>query len=132
LTIEVELDDVGSAGARFHELHEQRFAHSDADAAVEVVNVLAMAVVPGAGARNSGERAAGELGGSSREAPGRKSVWFGGEQMEAAVYQRSALGSGDRFAGPALVHQFDTTTLVPPGWVADVDATGNLILERAG
>jgi N-methylhydantoinase A len=57
-------------------------------------------------------------------------VWFGGEQVEAAVYQRSALTSGDSFAGPALVHQLDTTTLVAPGWVADVDASGNLILER--
>jgi N-methylhydantoinase A len=59
-------------------------------------------------------------------------VWFGGEQMEAAVYQRSALASGDSFAGPALVHQLDTTTLVPPGWGCEVDAAGNLILERAG
>jgi N-methylhydantoinase A len=130
LTIEVELDDVGSAGARFHELHEQRFTHSDVDAAVEVVNVQATAVVPGAGARNWGEAAAGVIGWSSGEAPGREFVWFGGEQMEAAVYQRSALGAGNRFAGPALVHQLDSTTLLPPGWVATVDASGNLILER--
>ena len=128
LTIEVELDDVGAAGAAFHELHEQRFAHSDVDAAVEVVNVRATGVVPGAG-----EGAAGELGsdaGASKGAPGREAVWFGGEQVEAAVYQRSALSSGDSFAGPALVHQLDTTTLVAPGWTADVDAAGNLILER--
>ncbi|MBT5774993.1 MAG: hydantoinase/oxoprolinase family protein [Dehalococcoidia bacterium] len=125
LSIDVTLDDVGAAGAAFHELHEQRFAHSDLEAAVEVVNVRATAVVPGAG-----EGAAGELGSSEGGEPGRGQVWFGGEQVEAAVYQRSALTSGDSFAGPALVHQLDTTTLVAPGWVADVDASGNLILER--
>ena len=130
LTIEVGLDEVGSAGARFHELHEQRFAHSDVEAAVEVVNVRATAVVPGAGAGNWGEGAAGGLESSESREPGRE-LWFGGEQMEAVVYQRSALASGDSFAGPALVHQLDTTTLVAPGWVADVDASGNLILERA-
>jgi N-methylhydantoinase A len=130
LTIDVELDDVWSAGGRFHELHEQRFAHSDVDASVEVVNVRATAVVPGAGARNWGESVTGVIGGSSGDAPGRELVWFEGAQMEATVYQRSTLDAGDRFAGPALVHQLDTTTLVPPGWVADVDAAGNLILER--
>jgi N-methylhydantoinase A len=131
LSIDVTLDDVGAAGAAFHELHEQRFAHSDVKAAVEVVNVRATAVVRGAGAEAWGEGAAGGLGSSEGGAPGRESVWFGGEEMEAAVYQRSALASGDSFAGPALVHQLDTTTLVAPGWVADVDAAGNLILERA-
>jgi N-methylhydantoinase A len=132
LSIEVGLNDVAAAGARFHELHEQRFAHSDMEGAVEVVNVRATAVVPGAGARNWGEGAAGKFGRTNGEATGRESVWFGGEQMEAAVYQRSALASGDSFAGPALVHQLDTTTLVPPGWGCEVDAAGNLILERAG
>ena len=34
------------------------------------------------------------------------------------------------FAGPAIVEQFDATTVVPPGWHAFVDRHGNLILER--
>ena len=44
------------------------------------------------------------------------------------------IASGSRsaliFAGPAIVEQFDATTVVPPGWQASVDRYGNLILER--
>ena len=38
--------------------------------------------------------------------------------------------SASAFAGPAIVEQFDATTVVPPGWHAFVDRHGNLILER--
>ena len=35
-----------------------------------------------------------------------------------------------RFDGPAVVYQYDTTTLVGPGWAAWVDERRNLVLER--
>jgi N-methylhydantoinase A len=34
------------------------------------------------------------------------------------------------FSGPAIITQYDTTTVLPPGWRALVDETGNLVLER--
>jgi N-methylhydantoinase A len=51
---------------------------------------------------------------------------------EAAVYDRAALAPGDVIEAPAIVEQADTTTLVAPGWSGQVDAQGNLILERQG
>jgi N-methylhydantoinase A len=33
-------------------------------------------------------------------------------------------------AGPAVVEQFDATTVIPPGWTGRVDGYRNLILER--
>jgi N-methylhydantoinase A len=53
----------------------------------------------------------------------------GGGEVAAAVYQRATLGAGDAFAGPAIVEQFDATTLVPPGWRARLHRAGTLILE---
>jgi N-methylhydantoinase A len=50
--------------------------------------------------------------------------------VEAAVYNRAALKPGDTFAGPAIVEQDDTTTLLTHGWHCRVDALGNLLLER--
>jgi N-methylhydantoinase A len=47
------------------------------------------------------------------------------------VYARDGLGAADEIAGPAIVTQLDTTTLVAPGWCALVDDWGNLLLERA-
>ena len=46
-----------------------------------------------------------------------------------ALYDRDRLRAGMRFDGPAVVYQYDTTTLVGPGWSAWVDERLNLILE---
>jgi N-methylhydantoinase A len=55
--------------------------------------------------------------GSGARAVARAETWFGdGEAVSAGVYERSALGVGDRIAGPAVVTQLDATTLVPPAW----------------
>jgi N-methylhydantoinase A/oxoprolinase/acetone carboxylase beta subunit len=51
--------------------------------------------------------------------------------VKAAVYDRAALKPGDTLAGPAIVEQDDTTTLVTPGWRGRLDRLGNLVLERA-
>jgi len=51
---------------------------------------------------------------------------------EASVYDRAALRVGEGFAGPAIIEQEDTTTLVTPDWLCRVDAQGNLLLERRG
>ena len=51
---------------------------------------------------------------------------------ETTIYDRERLAVGAEFAGPAIVEQFDATTVVPPGWHASVDRYGNLILERKG
>lgn len=45
------------------------------------------------------------------------------------VYARGKLKSGNRIAGPAIVEQMDTTTVILPGMRATVDTYLNLILE---
>lgn len=47
-----------------------------------------------------------------------------------AIHQRSRLKDGDRIAGPAIISQSDSTTLVPPSWSAHVLASGVLLMER--
>ena len=48
--------------------------------------------------------------------------------------QRSTSATGSMsaqpIAGPAIVEQFDATTVIPAGWTARVDGLRNLILER--
>lgn len=55
-----------------------------------------------------------------------------GKFVTAAIFDRHKLMAGDRIAGPAIIDQFDATTVVPAGAVAEVDATGNLIIEIGG
>ncbi len=64
-------------------------------------------------------------------AKGERRVHFDGRRAVAAVlYERERLAPGARFAGPAIVEQFDATTVVPPGWTASVDAAANLVLTK--
>lgn len=65
---------------------------------------------------------------------GRRDIMVAGEQgfVSAIVYDRDALPKGFTFAGPAIIQQSDTTTLVEPGWSGAVDEAGNLILTCKG
>jgi N-methylhydantoinase A/oxoprolinase/acetone carboxylase beta subunit len=51
--------------------------------------------------------------------------------IDAVLYERDGLDIGATIAGPALVEQFDATTVIPPGWNGQVDGYGNLIMARA-
>ena len=55
-------------------------------------------------------------------------VFYDGRCHEAALYRRTDLRAGQRFAGPAVVLQDDCTTCVLGGYAVEVDAYGNLIL----
>jgi N-methylhydantoinase A len=57
---------------------------------------------------------------------GTRPLYADGAWHEAAVYAREALPADARIAGPAVVQQFDATTVIEPGAVATVDAIGNL------
>lgn len=59
----------------------------------------------------------------------RRPIYFSGEWMESQVYRRELLKAGDRFGGPALVTEYSSTTVLPPGCEAGVDVHGNLIIE---
>jgi len=54
-----------------------------------------------------------------------------GREFEASVVGRAGLADGRVLAGPAIVNQMDTTTLIPPGWRARIVRSGALVLERA-
>jgi N-methylhydantoinase A len=45
------------------------------------------------------------------------------------VFWRDDLPVGTALAGPAVVEQYDSTTLLHPGWRLVVDGTGNLVLQ---
>ena len=46
-------------------------------------------------------------------------------------YDRSKLLSGHEIHGPALIMQHDSTSLVPPGWQAQVSQHGNLMITKS-
>jgi N-methylhydantoinase A len=54
-----------------------------------------------------------------------------GEVAPWSVYDRGAMMPGARVAGPCIVAEDETSTLVGPGWSCRVDGLGYLELERA-
>ncbi len=53
-----------------------------------------------------------------------------GETAPWAVHDRASLAVGSRVAGPAIIAEDETSTLVGPGWSASVDERGYLDLRR--
>ncbi len=57
-------------------------------------------------------------------------VHFASGARETPVLAREALGAGAVVDGPAIITQLDATTLIPPGWRADMHASGAMFLRR--
>ncbi len=54
-----------------------------------------------------------------------------GEHHDAVIYDRNKLHEGLTIPGPAIVSEMDSTTVVLPGFDAQVDAVGNLLNNPA-
>jgi len=133
------LDERSAAEAveRFHAAHEQRFGYAYRQAAgaratgrqvVEWVNVRATGIGPIERPKLI-ELPPGD-GRVERARRGTRAVMFDGVSHDCALYDRTRLASGDLLAGPAIVEEFGSTTVVFPGLVAEVDRFGNLVLTR--
>ena len=57
--------------------------------------------------------------------------FYEGDWHDAGIYDRGRLGADDVVAGPAIVSEMDSTTVVLPGYSATVDTVGNLLIQPA-
>jgi N-methylhydantoinase A len=58
-------------------------------------------------------------------------LWMDGREQAAIIYDRSKLKHGDTIAGPAIVIEMDSTTLIEAGCIATVDRVGNILINLA-
>ena len=109
----------------FHDWHERLYAHADRSADVELIDLRATIT----GATPKPELKAVPTGQGAAKPAGRRPIHYRKQRYDAAVYHRRDLLAGQHLDGPAIVEQEDTTTLVPAGFRASVDAFGNLVIE---
>jgi len=127
-----ELQDGDSAflRERFEEAHRQRYNFDLPDSPLEIatVRVVGRGTIRGVTLVES-ENGAGEdaSGAVVRE----EQVYFDGEWRGTNIYQRGKLRPGNVIAGPAVVVQDDTTTVIEPGYQGAVDRFGNILIEEA-
>jgi N-methylhydantoinase A len=63
---------------------------------------------------------------------GRRPVYFGSAFRLTPAYARAVLLAGNRIAGPAVIEEHASTTVLMPGDALEVDAFGNLVINVAG
>ena len=131
LPIAMTLGDLQTHGTeiladRFHALHEQLYRFR-LDAACEIVNLRAVAL--GKGARLS--LTAADLDGPSagHAQTDEHRIYFDGDFLPTPIYDRAKLRPGNRLAGPAIVTEMDSTTVVLPHSAAEVDRYANILIR---
>ncbi|MGH6672557.1 MAG: hydantoinase/oxoprolinase family protein [Xanthobacteraceae bacterium] len=108
--------------------HAVQFGHSAPDEPVEVVSyrVRGAGLVPPVSAPKFAPQG-GKVADALRETrPGR----FGGKTIPCPVYQRERLDVGVTLRGPAILDQFDCTTVICAGQIARVDEWKNVIVTE--
>jgi len=113
--------------ADFHELHRQRYGFADPGRAMEVVNLRVRMVSPSE--PFSQARQPLRDGDGSQAMTGARPVWFEGAFVPTQVYDRGLLAPGDRIAGPAIVTEYSSATILPPGDLLRIDELRNLVIE---
>ena len=121
-------DGVAGLLARFDAEHLRLFTFN-MDTPHEIVNVRAVALgqalnLPAAELpKGNGDPSAAKM----RD----HILWMDGREQAAVIYDRSKLKQGDVIAGPAIVIEMDSTTLIESGCVANVDRVGNILINLA-
>lgn len=110
----------------FEEKHQRIYGFIAKESLVEIVNVRVTGVCqsspPSFPAPEKGNESASDAFWDQRD------VLFT-EWMETDIYRRNRLMAGNTIAGPAVIEQSDSTTVVPPNWIVKCDLSGCLILR---
>ncbi|HET8727517.1 MAG TPA: hydantoinase/oxoprolinase family protein, partial [Alphaproteobacteria bacterium] len=112
----------------FEDAHKRQFGFVmvDKDLAVEAVSVELVG-----GASKTEERPADRAPRDGAPAPlATVPTFMADARHDTPVYDRDALRPGDRIDGPAIVKEATATTVIEPGWQAELTALDHLVLRR--
>ena len=118
----------GALLERFHAEHDRTYGFSAPGEPTECVSIRVATI----GRIAKPALRPLELDGGRPDPKERRAVYFAeaGDYVDCPIYDRYTLPAGTRIAGPAVVEEFDSTTVVHPGYAAEIETYGNLILRR--
>ncbi|MEO8882610.1 MAG: hydantoinase/oxoprolinase family protein [Devosia sp.] len=109
----------------FHAIHERLYGvRFTVPVELVALRVVARGATPPVDER-APEAKAGEVKAAIIE---RRPAYFDGKWQDTPHYDRAGLGVGARIDGPAIIRQYDTTTVLLPRHYAEVDAHGNILI----
>jgi N-methylhydantoinase A len=113
--------------ADFQVAHERRYGHSSPGAPVEFVNLRVAAL----GALLKYTNEADAVGEGQDPNLGRRDTIFDGRAHSTPILARDRLSAGFDARGPVIIEEQSATTVVPPGWVFEVDQQGSILVRRS-
>lgn len=123
---DVSEDALARAFEAFHALHEQLYTFAQPDTPVEVVTLHVTAIGrlprPAPATAESRPTESGSL-------LGHQKLYTGGRWVDCPIHARDRLATGTAVAGPAILKQHDTTTVLEAGQTATVHPSGSLIVK---
>lgn len=116
----------------FFNAHHQVYGHAFREQSCEMVTLRVVATVAVETLTLPKLARGGRRNPTEAELYRRRTVFDNGEALDTPRYSRPQLLAGDTLSGPALVVQHNSTTIVPPGYVATVMDYGDMLIERKG
>ncbi len=123
----VDLADFATLQAAFTEAHRTRFGFATPGRALIAEAVAVEATAAGEPIE---EHAPPPRDHGAPEPVDRVEMFTNGAAEATPVFERTTLQPGDRIAGPALIREANATTVVEPGWTAEVTRLDHLLLVR--
>jgi N-methylhydantoinase A len=119
-------DALAAAATRFHAAHERAYGFSAPAEPTEIVNLRLGAI----GRIPPWEPRTIPADGRVVEPRTVRDVYFAeaGGFTPTAIYDRATFTQSTTLAGPCIVEEMDSTTVIHPGYRADLDAWGNLVI----
>ncbi len=122
-TLAIPLASLADMTAAFHAEHQTRFGFADPNRAL-ICAALETETVSGGGEPQAFPPSAQQAG----EPVARRPVFLQGEWRPTPIYRREDLCAGQIAGGPALIVEAGSTTVVEPGWRAEMTPRGDLLL----
>ena len=127
---EVTLQNVKDIVANFHQQHRLDYGYAFDDREVELITIRVISTEDVTPLKVGRLEKANGMAIDSALLYSRPTIFDGGATIETPRYDRGGLKAGHRVPGPAIIIQHNSTTLVPPGYAAEVTEYGNLRIQR--
>jgi N-methylhydantoinase A len=125
LRVPIEADwDAARIGKAFQNTYAEEYGNTLGDIASTIVSFRTVAQ----GVREHVRRSLPMPAAAAPKPKAMRPVYFGGWR-DTSIHDRARLAPGMVVAGPAIIEQSDTTTVIEPGMTARVDAYANILVE---